>query len=79
MQRAQHINTNSNVNIRVICDCPNIASRSLQLHQLAPLHESIHHAQGHSLAIKLGTAENCPCSCALVGPPIQSDPDLLLG
>ena len=38
-----------------------------QLHQLAPLHESIHHAQGHSLAIKLGTAKNCPCSCASVG------------
>ena len=51
IQGAQHINTNPNNNISVTHACLYIASTSLQLHQPALLHVSIHHAQGYSLAI----------------------------
>ena len=79
IQGAQHININSNISIRVTHDCPNIASTALQLHQLVPLHESIHHAQDHSLTILQGTTKNCLCFCAVAGPPLRSVLHLLLG
>ena len=77
IQGAQHINLNSNISIRVTHDYPNVllkqyALTALQLHQLVPLHKSIHHVQDHSLTILQGTTKNCLCFCAGAGPPLQS-------
>ena len=51
MQGAQHININSNINTIVTHGYTCTVSRSLQIHQPAPLRGSIHHVQGYSLAI----------------------------
>ena len=79
IQGAQRININSNISIRVTHYCPNIASAALQLHQLVPLHETIHHVQNHSLTILQGTTKNYLCSCAISSPPLRSTFHLLLG
>ena len=79
IQGAQYININTNISIRITRDSPNTTSEMLQLHQLALLHESIHHAQDHSLTILQGTIKNCLCFCAVAEPPIRSALHLSLG
>ena len=79
IQGAQYININSNISIRVTNNCPNTTSAILQLHQLAPLHKSIHHAQDHSLTILQDTIKNCLHFCTVAEPPLRSALHLPLG
>ena len=79
IQGAQHIYIDSNISIRVTHVCSSIALTALQLYQLVPIHESIHHVQDHSLTILQGTIKNCLCLCTVAGPLLRSVLHLLLG
>ena len=55
IQVAQNINIDSKNYIKVTHECPNTASVTAKLHLPAPLHEPIHHIQGHSPTISQST------------------------
>ena len=56
----QHINIDTNINVRVTYDYSNTASITPQLHLPAPAHEPIHQTQAYSLTISQDTNENYP-------------------